>query len=482
MKEFVREMISKVTAFIEEYGMIDAHDLVAAGVSGGADSLCLLFMLLEYRKKVPFDLVVVHVNHGIREDAAMDAQFVKDICEKENLPFYLVEEDVCKLAKERHLSEEEAGRVVRYAAFDAALEQFKARENQSCKIAVAHHAGDSAETLLFHLFRGTGIYGLSGILPVNDRVIRPLLTCSREEIETYLKQKGQDWCMDSTNEEDTYSRNRIRHHILGYAKEHINEKSIEHAANAALQIASLRQYLEGEVEKMASRVATKREKELETNIELVKEYAPFLQEQYWIWALSYVSPGRKDITSKHVKALGELAEKSGSKQLDCPGNLQVVKEYNLLRLKVTKKSEGDSLDKNQEDAQLLIEEEGSYELKEGSVLEVSYISPEQIDGIVENKYTKYFDYDKICSCLKVRFRQAGDYLCINDSNQKKTLKEYFIQEKIPISMRQEIPLIADEHHILWIMGYRISAYYKVTKETKKIIKMTLRRDETCQKE
>ena len=101
MKEFVREMISKVTAFIEEYGMIDAHDLVAAGVSGGADSLCLLFMLLEYRKKVPFDLVVVHVNHGIREDAAMDAQFVKDICEKENLPFYLVEEDVCKLAKER---------------------------------------------------------------------------------------------------------------------------------------------------------------------------------------------------------------------------------------------------------------------------------------------------------------------------------------------------------------------------------------------
>ena len=166
------------------------------------------------------------------------------------------------------------------------MEEYKEKENQGCKIAVAHHAGDSAETFLFHLFRGTGIYGLSGILPVNDRVIRPLLTCSREEIETYLKQKGQDWCMDSTNEEDTYSRNRIRHHILGYAKEHINEKSIEHAANAALQIASLRQYLEGEVEKMASRVATKREKELETNIELVKEYAPFLQEQYWLWALN----------------------------------------------------------------------------------------------------------------------------------------------------------------------------------------------------
>ena len=475
-------MISKVTAFIEEYGMIDAHDLVAAGVSGGADSLCLLFMLLEYRKKVPFDLVVVHVNHGIREDAAMDAQFVKAFCEKENLPFYLVEEDVCKLAKEKHLSEEEAGRVVRYAAFDAALEEYKEKENQGCKIAVAHHAGDSAETLLFHLFRGTGIYGLSGILPVSGRIIRPLLTCSREEIEEYLKQKGQDWCMDSTNEEDTYSRNRIRHHILGYAKEHINEKSIEHTANAALQIAALRQYLEGEVEKVASRVAAKRENELETNLELLKEYAPFLQEQYWLWALSDVSPGRKDITSKHVKALGELAEKFGSKKLDLPGNLQAVKEYNLLRLKVSGDGNQDSLDKKREYVQLLLDEEGSYELKDGSLLEVSYINPEQIEGIEENKYTKYFDYDKINSCLKVRFRQTGDYLCINDSNQKKTLKEYFIQEKIPASMRSKIPVIADQNHILWVMGHRISAYYKVTEETQKILKMTVRRDETCQKE
>ena len=115
-------------------------------------------------------------------------------------------------------------------------------------------------------------------------------------------------------------------------------------------------------------------------------------------------------------------------------------------------------------------------------MEVSYISPEQIDGIVENKYTKYFDYDRISSCLKVRFRQPGDYLCINDSLQKKTLKEYFIQEKIPVNLRSEVPVIADANHILWILGYRISAYYKVTKETKKIVKITLRRNERWQKE
>ena len=482
MKEFVRKMISKVTDFIEEYGMIDANDLVAAGVSGGADSLCLLFMLLEYRKKVPFDLVVVHVNHGIRADASYDAECVRKLCEKEHLPFFLVEENVREKAKEEHLSEEEAGRKIRYAAFEKALEIYGENSNGKGKIAVAHHAADSAETMLFHLFRGTGIYGLSGILPVNNGIIRPLLTCSREEIEAYLKQIGQEWCMDSTNAEDTYSRNKIRHHILGYAKEHINEKSTEHIANAALQMASLRQYLEGEVGKMASKVALVKEDEIVSNVNRVKEFPSFIQQQYWLWVLATLSPGRKDITSKHVKAICELVEKQGSKRLDLPGNLVAEKEYDLLRIKRVEKKEESHLLEKQDVEEILLQEEGSFPLRDGSILEISYINPEQLAGIEENKYTKYFDYDKINSCLKVRFRQAGDYLCINDSNQKKTLKEYFIQEKVPISMRQEIPLIADEHHILWIMGYRISAYYKVTKETKKIIKMTLRRDETCQKE
>ena len=472
-------MISKVTAFIDEYSMIKKHDLVAAGVSGGADSLCLLFMLLEYRKKVPFDLIVVHVNHGIREDAKGDAECVRALCEKENLPFYLVEEDVREKAKREHLSEEEAGRMVRYAAFEKALEDFDGKRNRQGKIAVAHHAADSAETLLFNLFRGTGIYGLSGILPVSKNVIRPLLTCSREDIEEYLNQKSQEWCMDSTNEEDTYSRNKIRHHILGYAKEHINDKSTEHIAATALQIAALRQYLEGEVDKMASRIANIKADEIETDLEKAREYPSFLQEQYWLWILNTLSPGRKDISAKHVKAIGELVEKTGSKSLDLPGNLKVIKEYNVLRIKTGWEKEKLFADKNWE---IIIQEEGSYQLSDGSILEVSYLNPEQIEGIEENKYTKYFDYDKINSCLKVRFRQVGDYLCINDSYQRKTLKEYFIQEKIPVNLRSENPLIADENHVLWVMGHRISAYYKVTKETQKIIKLTVRRDETCQKE
>ena len=117
-------MVSKVINLIKEYKMIEKGDLVAAGVSGGADSLCLLFMLLEYQKSMPFEIVVVHVNHGIRKEASLDAAYVRDFCENQKLPFYLKQVDVKALAKTEHLSEEEAGRKVRYEAFEEALEQY----------------------------------------------------------------------------------------------------------------------------------------------------------------------------------------------------------------------------------------------------------------------------------------------------------------------------------------------------------------------
>ena len=484
-------MIQKAISFMEKYSMISENDLVAAGVSGGADSLCLLFVLLEYRKKVPFDLVVVHVNHLIREEAFQDEKFVKEICDKEKIPFYSKRADVKVLAKQQHLSEEEAGRKVRYEAFREALEIYKKKENEKGKIAVAHHQGDSAETMLFHLFRGTGIYGMAGILPVHEKVIRPLLICSRKEIEEYLINRGQAWCIDCTNEEDTYTRNKIRHHVLGYADREINDKATEHIAKAALQIASLREYLESEVAKMLMTIAEIRQDEILIHGERLKEYPEFLQSQCLLTAIDKIIPGKKDIGSDHIQGILNLLEKSGSKKMNLPLGVEVVKEYRTLWIKRQKNTEG--VEKSSED-KFLIEKviclwekdedrtvPETYCLNDGSILEISFRNPEELGRIEENTYTKYFDYDKIKNRLCVRFRQTGDYLVFNDKGQKKTLKEYFIQEKIPAAMRDKISLVADGNHILWIVGYRISAYYKVTKETKKIIQMTIRRDEDVRK-
>lgn len=480
-------MIQKTIAFMEKYNMISRQDLVVAGVSGGADSLCLLFVLLEYQKKVPFDLVVVHVNHMIREEALRDENFVKEICEKEKIPFYSKKADVRKIAKDQHLSEEEAGRYVRYEAFREALECCKKQEVCRGRIAVAHHQGDSAETMLFHLFRGTGIYGMAGILPVNGNIIRPLLNCSRKEIEDYLIKRGQKWCIDHTNEEDTYTRNKIRHHILEYADREINEKATRHVAKAALQLTSLREYLQGEVKKMAEEIAQAGQDSISIDIEKMRNYPEFLQSQFLLAMLEKMAPGRKDISSGHVEGILNLLSKTGTKRGNLPGNLEVIKEYQTLWIKrkktmihVEKEEVWES--EISEDKALerihgqRLEVGKTYGLGDGSVLELSFAEGKEFDLIKENKYTKYLDYDKINNCLNLRFRQPGDYFIFNDNGQKKSLKEYFIHEKIPISMRDKIPLIADGNHILWIVGYRISAYYKVTKETKKIIQMTIRRD------
>lgn len=488
-------MIQKAITLIEKYNMISEHDLVAAGISGGADSLCLLFVLLEYQKKVPFDLVVVHVNHLIRKDAGEDAAFVKEISEKHRIPFYLKEVEVEKIARQQHLSEEEAGRKVRYEAFEEALMYYKKEQTKGCKIAVAHHQGDSAETMLFHLFRGTGIYGMTGILPVNNRIIRPLLKCSRREIEDFLSKREQKWCIDCTNEEDTYTRNKIRHHILGYADKEINERATEHVAKAASQMASLRTYLEYEVKKMMIDIAEIEADVISVDIEKLSMYPELLQGQFLLSVIEKMMPGRKDIGSEHIQGILDLFDKPGTKRMHLPKNLEVVKEYQILRIKRLKNPDIEEKKRNRGDCykkgivdntsgekqETELEVGKSYPLNDGSVLEISLTNSQDLGPIRENKYTKYLDYDKINSCLKLRFRQTGDYLTINDQGQRKSLKEYFINEKIPASIRSDIPVIADGNHILWAIGYRISAYYKVTPETQKIIQMTIRRDKNVRK-
>ena len=208
--------------------MLQPGDRVVAGVSGGADSVCLLFLLLEWRREFPLDIAVVHVNHGIRPEAGEDARYVEKLCGEHKIPFFLTEADVRQRSILEKCSEEEAGRRTRYEAFDKAAEEWGAT-----KIAVAHNSNDRSETQLFHLFRGSGIRGLASILPVRGRIIRPILCLERWEIEDFLTQQGIFYCKDATNDEDDYTRNRIRHHILPYAEQNIARGCVAHMNQTA---------------------------------------------------------------------------------------------------------------------------------------------------------------------------------------------------------------------------------------------------------
>ncbi|MBQ2576517.1 MAG: tRNA lysidine(34) synthetase TilS, partial [Lachnospiraceae bacterium] len=213
------EIEKKVFSYIEEHHMLETGDLVVAGVSGGADSVCLLFVLLSYAKIHPIKIAVVHMDHKIRPESGEDADFVRRLCEENNLPFYLYEKQINDMAVEMKCSTEEAGRMARYQAFSEVADKLSKEMTDSekkakVKIAIAHNKNDTCETMLFHLFRGSGLKGLCGILPVRDKLIRPLLCLQRSEIETYLAEMGVSYCTDATNAEDDYTRNRIRHNIL----------------------------------------------------------------------------------------------------------------------------------------------------------------------------------------------------------------------------------------------------------------------------
>lgn len=472
-------MINKVTDYVKKHNMLCAGDTVVAGISGGADSVCLLFVLSELQKQIPFKLMVVHVNHLIRDNASMDADYVRKLCENINIPFYLVEKDVSFLAKKNKLSCEEAGRKVRYAAFEEQLLKAdrEALKNHQAKIAVAHNLNDRAETMLFHLCRGSGLNGLASIRPVKKRegkpdIIRPLLSVSRNEIEKYLMKLGVKWCIDCTNEEDTYTRNRIRHHILPYIEKEISGGAILNMGRAADILAETDDYVQKETEKAYNSCVTTNGHAI--NVSSMLKYHPFIQKQVILFFLKKLTPALKDITSVHVENILSLFHKEANRQVHLPYGILVRRNYE----EVCFLKEGEEPSFQSEVFQIKLPK--PYEaakcifLPNQETMEFKVLAYEKSGFIAQNQYTKWFDYDKIEKSLTIRTRQTKDYLTINEENEKKTIQDYMVDEKIPRDQREKIWLLAEENHILWVVGHRISSFYKISNSTKFILQVQFR--------
>lgn len=453
------ETEQKVFSYIEKHGMITAGDKIVVGVSGGADSVCLLLLLLEYRKKTSLSLAVVHVNHGIRADAGEDARYVERLCAEWEIPFYLRERDVRGLAAAEKRSEEDAGRQARYEAF-AEVAQLLG----GAKLAVAHNQGDNAETMLFHLFRGSGLKGLCGIAPVRDDIIRPLLCLQRREIEAYLKDRQVGWRTDSTNGGDEYSRNRIRHHILPYAEKEIAQGAVSHMCRTAELLTETEDYLELQTAAAVRQCVTVVEEggRYEISVSLFQPLHAALQKRILFAVVRRLSPTGKDISAVHVENVLTLFSRGENRNISLPFGITARRRYETV-----------IFERGQE------RESGTEEADLPDRLEISTLFPAKGQEVPKNKYTKWFDYDKIKESPVVRFRRAGDYLTLTDGKGKlihKTLKDYMITEKIPRELRDRIPVVASGSHILWLVGYRISEYFKVSANTNRILQVELKRD------
>ena len=209
----------KVIETIKKYNLIVDGDKIVLGVSGGPDSISMLYLLNEIKneKIINFDIVVAHINHGLRENAILDENYVKEFCEQLSIPFYVLHANVEEEAIKRKKGLEETGREIRYEFFDEILK----KENAN-KIAIAHNKNDSTETVLMNLIRGTGISGLKGIEKINGIYIRPLIEIERTEIEKYCEDTNLSPRHDETNDENIYTRNKMRNIIIPYIKKELN--------------------------------------------------------------------------------------------------------------------------------------------------------------------------------------------------------------------------------------------------------------------
>ena len=471
-----KSLEKKVQEYSNKHHMLEQGDGVVIGVSGGADSVCLLFVLLALREKLNLRLHVVHVNHGIREDAGEDGAYVKALCDANGIPFYLYEKDIPAIAREMGCSEEEAGRRVRYEAFE------EVREMEQCqKIAVAHNSNDRAETMLFHLFRGTGLTGLAGIRPVRGQIIRPILCLERTEIEAYLAEKGIAHRHDSTNDTDDYTRNKIRHNILPFAEKEIVKGSVGNMNRTADILEETENYIEEQVKKAAESCVRKSEPSsclYEIHRQKFLQEHGVIQKRLLLQVLKELSPMHKDITATHVEDILSLFTQEGNRSIHLPYGIRGSRQYEKVFLERKQEELGSrqwepliiELDTLSQEEVMLFPGQG-----EKLLLQVISVDKEGINykDIPQNQYTKWFDYDKIRECLMFRTRRTGDFLCIKgeEALQHKKLKDYMITEKIPKQYRDELPLLAEGSHVLWLTGYRISEYYKVEEDTKRILQV-----------
>ena len=475
-------MLDQVKSCIKEYNMITKGDRIVIGVSGGADSVCLFHVLLELKEEYELTLFAVHINHCLRgEEADQDEEYVRNLCLKNNTAFYGIRADVSQISKEKGLSFEEGGRLVRYEEFYRVL-----KENNCNKIAIAHNKNDNAETFLFHLFRGSGLSGLRGIPPVRDEIIRPLLYVTREEIENYLSLRRIEYCNDATNEENDYSRNKIRNQILSYAKENINSKAIEHITMAGNHIREVNDFLEHHIDKAFTiLVKIRQDGSYEIPIAALLQEERVVQRGIIRKLFKILINGLKDIDFLHTELVLSLVDKEVGKRLNLPLGLMAIKEYDKLVLKnestkeITEKLAERDRNKKEEYISLDLSsiEEGEekwYEIPFAEAnIKIRKLSYKKSMIFPQNGYTKWFDCDKIKNTVLIRPREEGDYLQIDGAGNKKKIKSLFIDEKVPRDLRDGIPLIADGSHIMWVIGHRMSEGYKISEHTRLILEISV---------
>lgn len=456
----------KVRKYVEKFSLIEDGDVLVAGISGGADSVCLFYLLKELQRWWKFRFVAVHVNHGLRgEEAEQDEKYVEKICMENEVPFRNIYRNVGQMAREMGLSTEEAGRKARYEIFENVM-----REIKGTKIVLAHHQDDQAETMIHHLARGTGISGLCGLKPVSGNRIRPLLCLKRKEIEEYLKEKGITWQTDSTNLDDAYTRNKIRHHVVSYLCEEINTEAVSHMARTAEELREIEELLQLLTEEKIQQMV-ERHSDYGRVSEVLRKEPDILQRRVLLEEIKRIAGSSKDFTRTHAEDVKNLWNRQVGKKIMLPCGVTACRGYDAIWIQ----KEAVQTEQGGKDREIfLMPCEKMQEISFGGITVNYQVISNEFAQIPEKKYTKWLDYDIIKDSVVIRHRKPGDRMGVLFSGGSKKLKDYLIDRKIPQKERDNLWLLAVGQDILWIVGDRISEKYKVTNTTRQILHIQIK--------
>ncbi|WP_132996065.1 tRNA lysidine(34) synthetase TilS [Sporanaerobacter acetigenes] len=454
-------MEDKILNTIKKHNLIENGDNVLVGVSGGPDSMALLYALLSIQTEISFSLYIAHVNHGVRgREADEDEKFVEKISGKLGIPFYSKKIDMEGYAREHKLSSEDAGRRLRYKFFREVLLSINGG-----KIAVAHNKNDQAETLIMRFFRGTGLDGLKGMEYRNGDIIRPLLDISRNEIEDYILEKNINTRLDRTNLENIYNRNKVRLELIPYIVDNFNPNIVDTLWRTSRTMSNDSEFLE-EFSKERYRELVKVEDKNSIILcrqKFSREHIAIKQRiiRHSIYNLTGTLDGISEI---HVRNVLELFERGDTgKSVDLPNRLEVKTSYDDLIFRIK------NLNVNNNYKYSLKRGQATYVKEWNSIFKMEVYPMEKIQLNFKDRFIKYFDYDKIKGEIYIRNRRLGDTIQPFGMSGNKKLKDLFIDKKIPIDEREKIPILVDKNDIIWVVGLRTSEKYKITPYTKNVL-------------
>lgn len=441
---------------IKKFNMLSPSETVVIGVSGGADSLGLLYILSEL-KEYDLKLVVSHLNHGIRDrEAKRDAEFVEKIAEKLHLHFELQEADAPGLKRRLGLSLEEAGRELRYKFFKEVLSKYHAQ-----KIATAHTLDDQAETMLMRFIKGSGPSGLSGIPPVSEgNIIRPLIETPKSEIENYLNSRGISWVEDSTNRSRVFLRNRIRHELIPELQKY-NPKIKYTLARTAEIFRVEGDFIESRAKNWIEYVfKSVDDGELVGSVSRYKAIPEALRFVVLRIAIEKLKGNLRKISFNHITSIDELLlSGTPSGEISLPDESLVAKGYDLFFIS--------SKSQLKREFSYKIPSIGKWSFPQVEI-ELEITKPESFG---EDEFVAFFDSDSAEFPIEVRSFHPGDRFMPFGMRSYKKVKRFLIDEKMPRYLRNRIPIFLSKDEIMWIGGKRIDERFKVTGEKALKIKL-----------